>query len=267
MTSEFSKDNPQPTRNFYDLVKIMNILRNECPWDKKQTHESIRDLMVEEIYEAIEAIDQQDFDELKKELGDILLHVLFHAEMAHEKSRFSIDDVIFGIQDKLIRRHPHVFGDVDAKDSDTVTRNWESIKQKEKDRKSVLQGVPETLPGLLKAQRMQEKAGAVGFDWKKWPEAWKKLEEELEEFQEALQDGNEVEKEKEFGDLIFSLVNVGRLAGLDAENSLRLTNTKFKKRFTYIEQKLAVLGKTPSDATLEEMDDLWNESKKLAEFR
>lgn len=267
MTSEFSKDNPQPTRNFYDLVKIMNILRNECPWDKKQTHESIRDLMVEEIYEAIEAIDQQDFDELKKELGDILLHVLFHAEMAHEKSRFSIDDVIFGIQDKLIRRHPHVFGDVDAKDSDTVTRNWESIKQKEKDRKSVLQGVPETLPGLLKAQRMQEKAGAVGFDWKKWPEAWKKLEEELEEFKEALQDGNEVEKEKEFGDLIFSLVNVGRLAGLDAENSLRLTNTKFKKRFTYIEQKLAVLGKSPSDATLEEMDDLWNESKKLAEFR
>jgi MazG family protein len=267
MTSEFSKENPQPTKNFYDLVKIMHILRNECPWDKKQTHESIRDLMIEEIYEAIDAIDQNDFDELKKELGDILLHVLFHSEMADEKQKFSIDDVIFGIQDKLIRRHPHVFGDVDAKDSDTVTRNWESIKQKEKGRKSVLQGVPETLPGLLKAQRMQEKAGAVGFDWKMWPEAWKKLDEELNEFKEALETDDKSEQEKEFGDLIFSLVNVGRLAGLDAENALRLTNSKFKRRFTYIEEQLAVRGKVPSNASLEEMDDLWNESKKLAEFR
>lgn len=267
MNSEFSKDNPKPTKQFNDLVKVMHILRNECPWDKKQTHESIRDLMVEEVYEAIEAIDNKDFDELKKELGDILLHVLFHAEMAQEQNRFSIEDVIFGIQDKLIRRHPHVFGNVHADDSDTVTRNWEAIKQKEKDRKSVLQGVPDTLPGLLKAQRMQEKVGAVGFDWKQWSQAWKKLDEELAEFKEALASDNQLEKEKEFGDLIFSLVNVGRLAGLDAENALRLTNTKFKNRFSYIEQELAAKGKTPSDATLAEMDDLWNKSKKIAKFR
>jgi len=261
MSEQFSRENPKPTRHFSDLVTIMHILRNECPWDKKQTHESIRDLMIEEIYEAIEAIDNKDYDELKKELGDILLHVLFHAEMAKEKNLFSIEDVIFGIQEKLISRHPHVFGDVEATDSETVTRNWESIKQNEKGRKSVLQGVPDNLPGLLRAQRMQEKAGAVGFDWKTWPEAWKKLDEELDEFKESLHQQTKEEQEKEFGDVLFSMVNVGRLTGIDAENALRLTNTKFKKRFTYIEEKLSEKGLKPSEVSLEELDKIWDEAK------
>ncbi len=263
MQSTFSKKNPEPTKNFYDLVEIMHILRNECPWDRKQTHESIRDLMIEEIYEAIEAIDNKDYDELKKELGDILLHVLFHAEMADEKKRFGIGDVIFGIQDKLISRHPHVFANTEANDPETVTKNWESIKQKEKGRKSVLQGVPDNLPGLLRAQRMQEKAGAVGFDWKKWEAAWTKLEEEIEEFKSTLKNADKEEQEKEFGDVFFSMVNVGRLAGLDAENALRLTNSKFKKRFTYIEQHLREKGLQPEMVSLEEMDALWEEAKKF----
>lgn len=241
----------------------MHILRNECPWDRKQTHESIRDLMIEEIYEAIEAIDNKDYDELKKELGDILLHVLFHAEMADEKKRFDIGDVVFGIQDKLISRHPHVFGNTEANDPETVTKNWESLKQKEKGRKSVLQGVPDNLPGLLRAQRMQEKAGAVGFDWKKWEAAWTKLEEEIDEFKSTLRNAIKEEQEKEFGDVFFSMVNVGRLAGLDAENALRLTNSKFKKRFTYIEQQLREKGLQPEMVSLEEMDTLWEEAKKF----
>lgn len=263
MQSTFSKKKPEPTKNFYDLVKIMHILRNECPWDRKQTHESIRDLMIEEIYEAIEAIDNKDYDELKKELGDILLHVLFHAEMADEKKRFDIGDVVFGIQDKLISRHPHVFGNTEANDPETVTKNWESLKQKEKGRKSVLQGVPDNLPGLLRAQRMQEKAGAVGFDWKKWEAAWTKLEEEIDEFKSTLRNAIKEEQEKEFGDVFFSMVNVGRLAGLDAENALRLTNSKFKKRFTYIEQQLREKGLQPEMVSLEEMDTLWEEAKKF----
>lgn len=263
MQSTFSKTNPEPTKNFYDLVEIMHILRNECPWDKKQTHESIRDLMIEEIYEAIEAIDNKDYDELKKELGDILLHVLFHAEMANEKKRFDIGDVVLGIQDKLISRHPHVFGNTEANDPETVTKNWENLKQKEKGRKSVLQGVPDNLPGLLRAQRMQEKAGAVGFDWKKWEAAWIKLVEEIQEFESTLKNADKEEQEKELGDVFFSLVNVGRLAGLDAENALRLTNSKFKKRFTYIEQHLREKGLQPEMVSLEEMDVLWEEAKKF----
>ncbi len=252
----------EPSRKFDDLVRIMHILRRECPWDRKQTHESLRDLMVEEIYEAIEAIDDQNPDELRKELGDILLHVVFHAEMATETDSFDIGDVIYSIQDKLISRHPHVFGNGEAGSAELVKTNWEKIKQRERGRKSLLQGVPNHLPGLLRAQRMQEKAGAVGFDWKTWPEAWKKLVEELGELQEALDSADETEREKEFGDVLFSLVNVGRLAGIDAENALRSTNKKFQKRFTYIEDRLAGDGRTTSDSSLEEMDELWNEAKR-----
>ncbi|MCH8569358.1 MAG: nucleoside triphosphate pyrophosphohydrolase [Balneolales bacterium] len=251
----------KPSRSFTDLVQLMHILRKECPWDKKQTHESIRDLMVEEVYEAIDAIDAADMEELKKELGDILLHVVFHAEMATETDSFNMGDIIFAIQEKLISRHPHVFSTSVAGDASVVKQNWEKIKQKEKGRTSVLQGVPRVLPGLLQAQRMQEKAGAVGFDWKEWPEAWKKLDEELLELQETFRNNNKAEQEKEFGDVLFSLVNAGRLAGLDAENALRQTNNKFRDRFQYVEQKLLEKGKTPSNATLEEMDELWNEAK------
>ena len=239
----------------------MHILRNECPWDKQQTHESIRNLMIEEIYEAIEAIDNKDFDELKKELGDLLLHVVFHAEMAAEKGHFDIGDVVYGIQEKLIRRHPHVFGETIANDTKTILKNWESIKKEETGRKSVLEGVPANLPALLRAQRMQDKAAGVGFDWKTWQESWKKLEEEMAEFKTTLDNEDPVQREKEFGDLLFSVVNVGRLAGLDAENALRMTNKKFHDRFSYIERKLAENGRSPEKATLEEMDMLWEEAK------
>ncbi len=254
----------KPTREFSDLVRVMHIIRKECPWDREQTHESLKDLMIEEVYEAIEAIDKKDYDDLRKELGDVLLHIVFHAEMGAENGRFDIGDVIYGIQEKLIRRHPHVFATTKVSGTAAVKRNWESIKKQEAGNRSVLQGVPEHLPGLLRAQRMQEKAGAVGFDWKKWPEAWKKLEEELGEFRETLQDADREEQAKEFGDVIFSLVNVGRLAGLNAEDSLRITNKKFRDRFTYIEQKLAESGKSPEDVSLEEMDRLWEQAKTLS---
>jgi len=255
----------KPTRSFDDLVKIMTILRKECPWDRKQTHDSLKDLMVEEVYEAIDAIDQNNFDELKKELGDLLLHVVFHSEMASETNHFDIEDVIYGIQEKLIRRHPHVFEDVEAKTSDKVARNWEAIKMQEKDRDSVLSGVPGILPALLRAQRMQEKAAAVGFDWPEWEDVWAKLEEELEEFREAIQIGDKEESKKEFGDLLFSLVNVGRFFDLEAEDSLRLTNNKFQYRFQYIEKKLAEQNLSLEDVTLKEMDKLWEEAKETGE--
>lgn len=254
-----------PSRSFTDLVEIMAILRRECPWDRQQTHESIKDLMVEEIYEAIEAIDNDDPAELKKELGDLLLHVVFHTEIARESGRFNIGDVIYGIQEKLIRRHPHVFADTQAGDSATVVRNWEDLKMKEKERSSVLQGVPDTLPALIKAQRMQEKAAAVGFDWQTWEEAWPKLSEEIEEFRRAAKKGDEEEKANEFGDLLFSIVNVGRLAGLNSEDCLRLTNRKFKQRFQFIEEVLNKQGKNLKDATLEEMDAIWDEAKRHLE--
>ncbi len=252
-----------PSRSFSDLVEIMAILRKECPWDRQQTHASIKDLMVEELYEAIEAIDSDDPEELRKELGDLLLHVIFHTEIARESGRFDIGDVIYGIQEKLIRRHPHVFSDTLANDTKTVVRNWEDLKMKEGERNSVLQGVPDTLPALIKAQRMQEKAAAVGFDWQEWDQAWPKLIEELDEFRQVAKEGSEKDKAEEFGDLLFSLVNVGRLAGMNAEDCLRLTNRKFRFRFQHIEKVLAERGKLPKDATLEEMDEIWEAAKEL----
>ncbi len=252
-----------PSRSFSDLVEIMAILRKECPWDRQQTHASIKDLMVEELYEAIEAIDSDDPEELRKELGDLLLHVIFHTEIARESGRFDIGDVIYGIQEKLIRRHPHVFSDTLANDTKTVVRNWEDLKMKEGERNSVLQGVPDTLPALIKAQRMQEKAAAVGFDWQEWEQAWPKLIEELDEFRQVAKEGSEKDKAEEFGDLLFSLVNVGRLAGMNAEDCLRLTNRKFRFRFQHIEKVLAERGKLPKDATLEEMDEIWEAAKEL----
>lgn len=239
----------------------MTILRKECPWDRKQTHESIKDLMVEEIYEAIEAIDNNDPDELRKELGDLLLHVVFQTEIARESGRFDIGDVIWTIQEKLIRRHPHVFEDTDADDSEAVKRNWEDLKMKEGERKSVLQGVPGTLPALIKAYRMQDKAAGVGFDWKSWQLAWPKLQEEIEEFRQAAEKGSEEERTEEFGDLLFSMVNVGRLMGINAEDALRMTNRKFKYRFQHIEKVINGEGKKLRDTSLEEMDRIWDAAK------
>ncbi|NGP86824.1 nucleoside triphosphate pyrophosphohydrolase [Fodinibius halophilus] len=249
-----------PTSNFDDLVEIVGILRKECPWDRKQTHESIKDNLIEEAYEAVEAIDTKDFGELQKELGDVLLHVVFHSRMADEKKNFTIDDVIYSIQQKLIRRHPHVFGDENAEDEEQVAKNWESIKMDE-GKESVLEGIPKQLPALIRAQRMQEKAANVGFDWPEFSQVWEKLEEELDEFKEVLETGTEKEKQDEFGDLLFSLVNAGRFFNLNAEDSLRATNRKFIHRFQYIEEQLKEEDKEITEVTLEEMDKHWDNAK------
>ncbi|MTI87818.1 MAG: nucleoside triphosphate pyrophosphohydrolase [Balneolaceae bacterium] len=252
----------KPSHKFEDLIELVAILRKECPWDRKQTHDSIKDNLIEEAYEAIEAIDNRDFDEFKKELGDLLLHVLFHSKMTDEKDRFDIGDVIYTLMEKLIRRHPHVFGDTAVNGEGEVAENWENIKLKE-GKKSTLDGLPVQLPALIRAQRMQEKAANVGFDWPEWEQAWEKLDEELHEFRETLEEEDTQKSADEFGDLLFSLVNVSRYFDMNAEDSLRRTNAKFEHRFRYIEQKLKEQGKTLNESTLEEMDAYWNEAKEL----
>lgn len=250
----------QASKNFSDLVEIVKILRRECPWDREQTHQSIKDNLIEEAYETVEAIDNEDFDEVKKELGDLLLHVIFHSRMASETNTFSIEDVILAIQEKLIRRHPHVFGDVEANDEQKVAENWEAIKMKE-GKESVLDGIPKHLPALIKAQRMQEKAANVGFDWPEREQVWEKLEEELDELKEVIEQNDQQKSEEEFGDLLFSLVNVGRFYDLTAEDSLRRTNKKFQKRFRYIESKVRQSSRSLNEVSLEEMDMYWEEAK------
>jgi XTP/dITP diphosphohydrolase len=251
----------KPSDRFEDLVELISTLRKECPWDRKQTHESIKDNLIEEAYETVEAIDREEYDELSRELGDLLLHVIFHSRMAAERDDFTIQDVIYRISEKLIRRHPHVFGDTAVKDEQTVAENWESIKLKE-GKKSVLDGIPAALPGLIKAQRMQEKASNVGFDWAEWKLAWEKLNEEIDEWRESVEHQDKSEQRDEFGDLLFSLVNVGRLLGLNAEDSLRLSIRKFDYRFRYIETELQKQGSSIVESDLEEMDTLWNEAKR-----
>lgn len=250
------------SRKFEDLVELVAILRKECPWDRKQTHESIKDNLIEEAYEAIEALDDKDFDEFKKEIGDLLLHVLFHSKIASETDTFDIGDVIYTLMEKLIRRHPHVFENTTVEGEEQVSENWENIKLKE-GKKSTLDGLPAQLPALIRAQRMQEKAANVGFDWPEWKLAWEKLDEELAEFREALQNEDPDKLSDEFGDILFSLVNVSRYFELNAEDSLRKTNAKFEHRFRYIEQKLKDQGKALKDSNLEEMDIYWNEAKSL----
>lgn len=251
----------KPTNNFDDLVELVQILRKECPWDRKQSHESLKDHLIEEAYETIEAIDNKDFEALKKELGDVLLQVVFHSILGQEKNEFSIEDVILSIQQKMIRRHPHVFGDVEADDPEKVSQNWEDIKMQE-GKRSVLEGIPKQLPALIRAHRMQEKAANVGFDWPEKEQVWQKLEEELDEFKETLETDDREMQQSEFGDLIFSLVNVGRNYNLISEDSLRATNRKFIQRFQYIEQKLQESGKKPSETSLQEMDRYWDEAKR-----
>ncbi|MEX2368725.1 MAG: nucleoside triphosphate pyrophosphohydrolase [Balneolaceae bacterium] len=253
----------KPSNKFKDLVELVSILRKECPWDRRQTHESLKDHLIEEAYEAVEAIDNEDFDELKKELGDLLLHIVFQSKMASESSEFTIDDVLQNISEKLIRRHPHVFESPgqEINDEKQVAENWEQIKLSE-GKDSVLDGLPKHLPALIRARRMQEKAGNVGFDWSEWKLAWEKLDEELGEWKEAVDGQSRSGRKEEFGDLLFSLVNVGRLLDLDAEDSLRKANRKFEYRFRYIEEKLREKNLPIRDATLKEMDQLWNEAKK-----
>lgn len=250
-----------PSHKFEDLVELISILRRECPWDRNQTHDSVKDNLIEEAYEAVEAIDEKNFEELSKELGDLLLHVIFHSKMASETDSFTIDDVIFRISEKLIRRHPHVFGDIQVNGSEEVASNWEAIKLKE-GKESVLDGIPKQLPGLIRARRMQEKAANVGFDWSEWQLAWEKLNEEIDEWKETITLQNPEKRREEFGDLLFSLVNVGRLLKLNAEDAIRLANNKFEERFRYIEKKLEENGRTVNDSNLEEMDRYWNEAKR-----
>jgi MazG family protein len=258
---------------FNELVEIVKRLRKECPWDREQTNESIKAATIEEAYEVVEAIEKKDFGDLKSELGDLLLHVVFHTIIASEKYNFSIDDVIESIKNKLIRRHPHVFGEIRVSGSDEVKKNWEEIKLRE-GRKSILDGVPEILPALQRAHRLQEKAAKVGFDWEKKEDVWKKVIEEIEEMHEVemkrskSKDKNSDEKlyeilENEVGDVFFALVNYARFLGINPENALRRTNSKFITRFKYVEKEISKLGKQISESNLEEMDKYWEESKKL----
>lgn len=253
----------KPSKNFEDLVELISILRKECPWDKKQTHYSIKDNLIEEAYEALEALDNEDFGEFKKELGDLLLHVVFHSKIASETKTFDIGEVIYSLMEKLIRRHPHVFGETVVANDGEVAENWEAIKLKE-GKESTLDGLPIHLPALIRAQRMQEKAANVGFDWPEWHQAWDKLQEEIEEFKEALEKKDKKASADEFGDVLFSMVNVARYFDLVAEDSLRQTNSKFETRFKYIEKKLKENGKSVKNATLEEMDELWNQAKLIS---
>ncbi|NJD21398.1 MAG: nucleoside triphosphate pyrophosphohydrolase, partial [Melioribacter sp.] len=222
---------------FENLWAIMKRLRQECPWDKEQTHDSIKAATLEETYEMIEAIDLKDFNELKAELGDLLLHIVFHAAIAEENKNFSINDVIDSITEKLIRRHPHIFSDIKVKDTKEILKNWEEIKLSE-GRDSVLEGVPKNLPSLARAFRLQEKASKVGFDWEKKEDVWKKVIEEIEEMHEMEKAGNQDEFEKEMGDVFFALTNYARFLGVNPENALRLTNEKFIARFSYVEKKI-----------------------------
>lgn len=247
---------------FQKLLDVMRKLREECPWDADQTNDSIKSATLEEAYEVVEAIDEKDFEELKSELGDLLLHIVFHSVIAEDENKFKIDEVIDTITDKLIRRHPHVFGDVEVNGHDDITRNWEAIKLSE-GRKSVVEGVPKNLPELHKAFRIQEKVSKVGFDWENKEDVWKKVDEEINELQEAEKQESSEEIEKEIGDLFFALVNYSRFIGINPENALRRTNEKFVKRFGYIEEKLKENGKSVVDSDLKEMDKYWEESKNL----
>lgn len=253
---------------YADFVAIVKQLRRDCPWDREQTHESVKHLLIEEAYEVVEAIDEEDWDALKKELGDIFLHVLFHSNIAEENGAFTLKDVIEAETEKLVRRHPHVFGDVDASDSEAVAKNWEQIKLEERDEgeqeasPSVLDGVPKHLPALLRAHRMQEKAAGVGFDFPERDGAWQKVEEEMHEFRAHVEAGaSDDEQEDEFGDVLFALVNYARRAGLNPENALRRTNDKFVRRFQHIERRLAERDQSIAEVSLAEADALWDEAK------
>jgi XTP/dITP diphosphohydrolase len=263
-------------RKFNDFVEIVKRLRKECPWDREQTNDSIKSNTIEEAYEVVEAIDNKNYEELKKELGDLLLHVVFHTQIAQEENHFAIDDVIDSIQEKLIRRHPHVFGDVKVTNSNEVKKNWEEIKLSE-GRESVLDGVPHNLPALQRAHRLQEKAAKVGFDWEKKEDVWKKVIEEIEEMHEIEKiksqfpnNNNQKELqtklEKEVGDVFFAMVNYARFLGINPEDALRLTNEKFINRFNYVQKKIKETGKAINESNLQEMDKYWNESKKLPGF-
>lgn len=245
---------------FLRLVNIMNDLREKCPWDKKQTIQTLRSLTIEETYELADAITTINWKDIKEELGDVLLHIVFYAKIASEQNQFTIDEVINGICEKLIARHPHIYGDVKVNDEEDVKRNWEKLKLKE-GKKSVLGGVPSSLPATVKAMRLQEKAKQVGFEWDNKTQVWQKVEEEMQELLQAISDNNQSDIEEEYGDLIFSLINYARFLHIDAENALERTNKKFIQRFTQMEKIALEEGNDLTSMTLEEMDAIWNRIK------
>ena len=257
----------EPLTAFDRLLTIMNDLRENCPWDKKQTLESLRHLTIEETYELSDAILGNDMNEIKKELGDVMLHLVFYARIASETNAFTITDVLNSICDKLINRHPHIYSDTDVNNEEDVKRNWEKIKLKEGN-KSVLGGVPASLPALVKASRIQEKARGIGFDWENKGQVWEKVEEEMQEFRQEYnaEDNTVIDQERaegEFGDLLFSLINYARFININPENALEKTNRKFIKRFQHLENRARENGKQLQDMTLAEMDIYWNEAKTL----
>ena len=247
---------------FNRLLDIMDDLREKCPWDKKQTIQSLRHLTIEETYELADAILDNDLPEIKKELGDVLLHIVFYAKIGSEKRAFDIADVANSISDKLIDRHPHIYGDVQVENEADVKRNWENLKLKE-GKTSVLEGVPKSLPAVVKACRIQEKVAGVGFDWEKPAQVWKKVQEELAELNEEIKAGHTENTEKEFGDVLFSMINYARFIDVNPENALEKTNKKFIKRFQYLEQAAKKQNKQLSDMSLTEMDVFWEESKQF----
>jgi MazG family protein len=257
--------NEATLESFKKLLDIMNDLRSQCPWDKKQTLESLRNLTIEETYELADAIIENDGDEIKKELGDILLHIIFYSKIGAEKNWFTIKEVMDSLSEKLIYRHPHIYGETDANSAKEVEENWEALKLKEKGRsKRVLEGVPKSLPALVKANRIQQKVRGVGFDWTEREQVWDKVNEELAEVKEEINNNSSHEKiESEFGDLFFSLINAARLYDIDPETALERTNKKFIKRFNYLEQETLQKGKDLHKMTLEEMDVIWEEAKKF----
>jgi len=246
---------------FMRLVKIMDELREGCPWDRRQTIQTLRSLTIEELYELTDAILTENWAGIKEELGDLFLHLLFYARIAREREKFSLDEVLNDISEKLISRHPHIYGDVKVNDEEDVKRNWENLKLKE-GKKSVLGGIPVSLPAVVKAIRLQEKSKQVGFEWNDSGEVWEKVEEETLELKEAVDSGDIRHMEEEFGDLMFSLINYARFLHIDAETALERTNRKFIDRFTKMEQTIVLSGKQMTDLSLEELDAIWNAVKK-----
>jgi MazG family protein len=250
-------------KSFGKLLEIMDELREKCPWDREQTFESLRNLTIEETYELADAVSNRNVKEIRKELGDLMLHIVFYSKIAEEKGEFDVGDMIDSLCEKLIFRHPHIYGEVDVKgSSENVKRNWEELKQREGN-ESVLSGVPGGMPALIKANRIQEKVRAVGFDWDERNQIWDKVREELSELQDEVNAGNVPEIEKELGDLLFSVVNAARLYGIDPESALEKTNRKFIKRFNYLEENTIRKGRPLKDMNLDEMNEIWEEAKKF----
>lgn len=256
--------NEDKSKAFLRFLDVLDTLRVKCPWDAKQTNESLRANTIEEVFELTDALLDDDSENIKKELGDVLLHIGFYSKIADEMGRFDIADVCNALTDKLIYRHPHIYGNVEVDSAEDVSKNWEQIKLKEKGgNKTVLSGVPKSLPSLIKANRIQEKAANVGFDWEKPEQVWDKVKEETAEVESEIINGNKDNLEQEFGDLLFAVINAARLYGVNPENALEKTNRKFIRRFGFLEERAKQLGKNLKDMSLAEMDQIWNEAKSL----